>query len=144
MRARVGKRFLVLCVMGGVLIGSASAFAQSAAQVPLNASASVSGIVQDESGAPISGVDVTLTRSGESEERSTSTGADGRFAFHDLLPGRYVVTAHAAGFQRFTSSAIVLAEHEGYQLPTITLPIATVTTEVVVRPTEVIADRSEE
>jgi hypothetical protein len=101
----------------------------------------VSGIVRDESDAAISGAEAVLTRNGESSVQSMLTGVDGRFTFHALLPGSYGITVHAAGFQPFMALTFVLAEGEAYQLPRITLALAGVTTEVVVRPTDVIADQ---
>jgi hypothetical protein len=112
-----------------------------AAQISLEGSASVSGIVQDGSDAVISGAEIVLTKSGESGAQPVLTGADGTFAFHALLPGSYIITVQATGFQHFISSTFVLAEHDAYQLPTMTLLLAAVTTEVVVRPMAVMADQ---
>jgi hypothetical protein len=67
------------------------------------------------------------------------SGANGEFTFPNLPPGSYLVIVAASGFAPFSSAEFTLAEQQVYEVPNIALTIATATTDVVVRPTEVIA-----
>ncbi len=102
-------------------------------------SASVSGAVLDVSGAAMSGAEVTLTEIGNSQQRSTSTGPDGNFTFSGLPSGSYRIVATASNFQKVTSAQFTLTQNQRYQASNIVLSVVTTSTEVVVRPTEVIA-----
>jgi hypothetical protein len=74
----------------------------SAALLPSSASAqsTISGVVRDASGAVVANAtveaasDVLIERT-----RTIATNGEGRYALVDLRPGRYVVTASAAGFE---------------------------------------------
>jgi len=70
---------------------------------PANAglgTATVTGLISDDTGFPIPGVTVTATRSGEqSAEAVAVTEGDGRFKIADLRPGAYQVDAALDGFQ---------------------------------------------
>jgi hypothetical protein len=101
--------------------------------------ANVSGTVVDLSGGAVSSADVTLTESGGSERRSTVTGADGTFAFTELPAGSYAIAINAQGFQPYTSATFILTPRQAFQVPRMVLSIATISTAVDVRPTEVIA-----
>lgn len=101
--------------------------------------ASVSGGVLDSSGAAVSGAQVTLTSIGKAEARFLTAGADGRFIFDDVLPGFYVIVVAAKGFQPVTSAKFTVVADQAYEIPSVELVIAMVTTEVVVQPTDVIA-----
>ena len=57
---------------------------------------SISGTVIDRSGRPIAGCRVEL---GEMGSRRVTTGADGRYSFTPLRPGRYTVKASRLGFE---------------------------------------------
>lgn len=48
----------------------------------------VYGVVSDD-GTPLSGVKVTVTRSGDNREASAVTGPDGTYSFTNLAPGDY-------------------------------------------------------
>jgi hypothetical protein len=101
--------------------------------------ASVSGGVLDSSGAAVSGAQVSLMPIGKAQARFVTAGADGRFIFDDVLPGSYVIVVEAKGFQPVTSARFTVAADQAYEVPSIKLVIAMVTTEVVVQPTDVIA-----
>jgi hypothetical protein len=102
-------------------------------------SASVSGTILDLSGATVAGAEVTLTKVGQSQGWSLTTGADGRFTFNNLLPDAYVILVNAEGFEPATFAKFTIAANQVYEVPSIALSIATVSTEVVVQPKEVIA-----
>jgi hypothetical protein len=114
---------------------------QSAAEQTPRAegSASVSGTVLDASGAAVSGAQVSLTHRDGMQLHTLISGANGEFTFPNLPPGSYLVIVAASGFAPFSSAEFTLAEQQVYEVPNIALTIATATTDVVVRPTEVIA-----
>jgi hypothetical protein len=102
-------------------------------------SASVSGTVLDASGAAIPGAQVSLTRRDGARLQTVVSGASGDFTFTALPPGSYLVIVDARGFGPFTSAEFDLAPAQSYEIPGISLTVASATTEVMVRPTEVIA-----
>src|SRR5258708_19167451 len=67
----------------------------------------IGGTVQDEQGAVLPGV--TLTLQGVDATRETVTGADGSFRFLDLAPGPYKLTAALAGFSTIVQDSLVVA-----------------------------------
>ena len=106
---------------------------------PAEGSARVSGVVQDASGAPVVGAEVSLTNVGSVRFRSTLSGASGEFEFIKLPSGSYVVIVGVKGFETFTSKQFVLGAQQAYVVPDIVLAISASRTEVIVRPTEEIA-----
>jgi Carboxypeptidase regulatory-like domain len=112
----------------------------SAEQTPSpEGSASVSGIVLDISGAAIRGAQVSLTHREGTQSRTLVSGANGEFTFTKLPPGSYLVIVNVSGFVPFTSAEFNLSPQQSYDLPSISLAVASADTEVTVRPTEVIA-----
>jgi hypothetical protein len=71
--------------------------------------------------------------------RTLVSGADGAFTFANLPAGSYLVTVKAQGFAPFTSEEFSITAQEVYEVANISLSIATASTDVLVRPTEVIA-----
>ena len=102
-------------------------------------SASVAGTVLDLSGASVPGADVTLMPRDGTQSRTMVSEANGEFDFVKILPGSYLVMVNAKGFAVFTSAEFVLAMQQAYQIPDISLSLATTSIEVIVRPTELIA-----
>ena len=64
-----------------------------------SASASLAGVVVDETGAVLPGADVIATNAATNLARESTTNPEGRFAFPSLAPGRYVLRAALSGFQ---------------------------------------------
>lgn len=112
---------------------------------PGNASAygfaSVSGVVQDASGAAVSGAHVVLKHPDGSQQSSLMTGEDGGFTFTKIPAGSYLVGIDAAGLAHYQSGTIALTAQEAYVMPPILLPVAAANAQVVVRPTEIIANQ---
>jgi len=100
-----------------------------------------SGIVLDSTGAAIVGAVVTLKEKGGLKDRAETTHSDGSFSFTSLRPSSYLILAKAAGFQESNSTTVILRGNESSHVPNIVLSVATTATEVVVRPTDVIADQ---
>jgi hypothetical protein len=63
---------------------------------------SIHGTVTDPTGALVPSVLVSLS-SGKRFVRSTSSNAEGRFAFDHLVPGRYMLSVKGEGFAPYTS-----------------------------------------
>ncbi len=72
--------------------------------------ASLSGTVQDTSGAVVSGATVTLTNNGTQAVKTATSSAQGYYAFNELAPGAYTLAAAAPGFQGSTQAITLAAE----------------------------------
>jgi Carboxypeptidase regulatory-like domain len=101
--------------------------------------ASVAGTVLDLSGATISGANVSLVHSDGTQSRNTVSDANGEFGFVKILPGSYLVVVNAKGFAPFTSVEFLATDQQLYELPDISLSVATASMEVTVRPPDLIA-----
>ena len=88
-RTSVAVRVLAFAV--ACLVSASAAWA-------IDASGAVTGVVRDSSGAVVVGADVALLTAQQTNVRSTRTGADGRFSFDTVSPGRYVLLVSFAGF----------------------------------------------
>jgi hypothetical protein len=111
----------------------------SATQQPdQQSSATLSGTIVDQTGAAVSGAQVTLTREDQSPKRDVTSGDDGQFSFDNLAPGPFHLTIAAPGFATQTSSG-VLQPGEASIAPPISLILAASTTQVRVglTPTEI-------
>jgi len=103
-----------------------------------NASASVEGTVLDRSGGSVPGAVVSLMHRDGTEFRAM-VSADGVFNFTNVPAGSYFVTVNAKNFLPFKSAAFVVIAQQIYEVPNVSLTVATAITEVTVRPTEFIA-----
>jgi hypothetical protein len=101
--------------------------------------ATVSGTVMDGSGASIPGAQVSLTHRDGTQLRALISGDNGEFAFTRLPAGSYLVIVSSKGFAPFLSGEFNLSPQQSYEIPGISLSVASANTEVTVRPTEVIA-----
>src|SRR5690349_16747235 len=70
--------------------------------------ATLSGRVSDASGAGVPNAKVTVHNVSTNEDFTAQTGEDGNYTVPFLIPGRYTVTAEAAGFKRQTRENIEL------------------------------------
>src|SRR5689334_5221499 len=110
-----------------------SAFAQEAGQI--------AGSVQDQSGALIPGVTVTITESGTNLFRSVTSGSNGEFVFPNLRPTSYIVSAEAPNFRAFRQTGITLLANQSLTV-TIGLEVGAVTETVNVAGQAVQVDTS--
>jgi len=72
------------------------------------ASATVTGVVSDPSGAAIPSAVIKLTNVDTAVVRSTKANSDGAYAFLNVTPGKYTVQASAGGFATVTQTAVAL------------------------------------
>ncbi len=70
--------------------------------------ATLSGAVQDPSGASIPGAALTLTNRATRLQRTTESATDGRYQFNLLPPGLYELKITATGFKTFTDTEVRL------------------------------------
>ena len=106
---------------------------------PAEGSASVAGTVLDVSGATVSGADVSLMHEDGTQLHTMVSEANGEFAFRRIPAGSYLVTVNAKGFAPFTSPEFALDVKQAYEVPDVSLSVASASIEVTVRPTELIA-----
>jgi hypothetical protein len=99
--ARAGEAVMVLGAILGVLLFSPSLFSQ------VN-TGTISGIVQDSSGALISGVTVTIRNLNTGTARTITTDDGGRYIGPVLPLGNYEVQAQQSGFQTEIRRGITL------------------------------------
>ncbi len=84
----------VSIAFSGIAFECAGAKAQQAAP-----SSSISGQVEDSTGAAVGGADVTLTDSGSTVLATVVTDKEGHFVITSVPPGSYVLTVQGSGFQ---------------------------------------------
>ncbi|HXX19462.1 MAG TPA: TonB-dependent receptor [Candidatus Acidoferrum sp.] len=68
----------------------------------------VRGVVQDSSGAALAGADMRLTQAATGAVRTTTSGADGSYAFVDLSVGTYDLEVTKSGFNKYVQKGIVI------------------------------------
>lgn len=100
---------------------------------------SISGTVLFQTGAPVEGARVKLTRDGQPLSQDVLTGDEGGFFFTGVAPGPFQITVTAQGFETQSSSG-VLRSGDTYFVPQIVLALATVVTEVRVTPPREVAE----
>jgi hypothetical protein len=93
------------------------------------ATARLTGIVKDQSGATVAAATVTLTNQGTNISRTTTTDGEGNYLFSLVDVGNYQLTVEHAGFKKNIQSGIKLEVNQTGRLD-ITLDIGQ-TTEVV-------------
>src|ERR1700730_11470424 len=94
------SRYLPVVVIG-VLLGACLVSAQVT-------TGTISGIVQDASGASIAGAEVTVKNLDTGIARTFTSDAGGRYTVPDLPLGNYEVQAQHSGFQTEVRTGITL------------------------------------
>jgi hypothetical protein len=98
-------------------------------------SASLSGSVEDQTGAIVPGASVTLTNQASKDKRTTKTDSLGLFNFAAVPSGDYQVEISMKGFGSFVERDIHLNPADQRSLKEIKLQVGTVQTEVTVNAT---------
>jgi hypothetical protein len=73
-----------------------------------NAATSLRGLVTDPTGAAIPGATVAIVNSANGARVDAVTNAQGEYSLQQIPPGTYTITATAAGFGKFTTTAQLL------------------------------------
>src|SRR5215471_3841318 len=102
-------------------------------QPPQKSFGTVSGRVVDQNGSALAGIDVQIQADQESPIPEVQSGEDGRFNFDRVPPGPFQLTITGEGFVPQTISG-PLGPGQDYVVPSITMSLATVVTEVRVSP----------
>jgi hypothetical protein len=90
--------------------------AHAAAALRQAASATLRGVVADPNGAVVVGVKVKATHAATGFSRETETNGEGAYAFANLPPGVYEVSAEAQGFKKSVVTGVVLQVGQGLTL----------------------------
>ncbi|MFB3905864.1 MAG: carboxypeptidase regulatory-like domain-containing protein [Acidobacteriota bacterium] len=116
-------RFLSVCAAVCILL-----------LLPLYAqtSASLSGLVQDTTGAMVPGANVTLTEPSKNLKLETITSDTGLFNFPVLQPGNYTITVEMSGFKTVVKSGIILETNQKQSAGTIVMEVGEVTSTIQV------------
>jgi hypothetical protein len=93
------------------------------------------GTVLDQTGAPVAGARVTLSREDNSPNQDMLSGDDGQFSFARVAPGPYHLTIASPGFATESISG-VLHSGEDSIIPQVMLKVAENVTEVRVEPSQ--------
>ncbi|MBM3793670.1 MAG: carboxypeptidase regulatory-like domain-containing protein [Acidobacteria bacterium] len=92
---------MVLNALLLLLFAATAAFSQATSGL-------IHGVVSDSSGAVLSGVTVTATKTDTQVSRTVATNTDGNFVFPGLAPGLYSVSCEQQGFRKFVREGILL------------------------------------
>jgi hypothetical protein len=106
----------------------------AAIQTPADQPGSITGVVQDVSGASVVGAHVVLTREGQTPLEALSD-TDGQYSFIGVAPGPFTLTFTANGFAA-QSSAGTLSPGEAHFAAAVTLVVARNVTKVEVSMTQ--------
>ncbi len=93
---------------------------------------SISGTVEDPSGAAVPAAKVTLVDTETRVERTTTLNDHGDFVFNSVAPGAYTIKVEAAGFKIFLIPSINLTASEKLPLPKTVLQVGATQETVVV------------
>ena len=93
-------------------------------------SASIQGVVQDQSGAGVAKATVQLTNVSTGATNVATSDADGNYRFVSVAPGKYKITAEASGFAKSEADVTLLTE-QNLNVP-ISLKVGAVSESVVV------------
>ena len=97
-------RMLMALAAGGLLVLLSTATLRAQA----GATAQIGGIVKDESGGVLPGVDITVTQTATGVTRSAVSDADGAYTLTNLPIGPYRLEATLQGFRSYVQTGIVL------------------------------------
>jgi hypothetical protein len=115
-RSRVSMQMLPVIVLRWLLSAVVPALGQSTF-------GSVIGVVQDSSGAAVSGTQIVLHSTGENTERTVNADAAGAFTSENVKAGQYSLRASHDGFAATEISGISVAARQDLRL-TVSLTIA--------------------
>jgi len=94
---------------------------------------SISGTVEDPSGAAVPSAKVTLIDTETRVERTTTLNDHGDFVFNSVPPGEYTIKIEASGFKAFLIPSINLTASEKLPLPKTVLQVGATQETVIVK-----------
>ena len=116
-----------------LLMATAGLLAVSAALVAQNTSGSITGVIQDGTGAVIPGAQVVLINQEQGvEARQTITNEAGIYLFSALPGATYTVTVELPGFKTYKKTDIKLYVNDKLGMPPIVLEVGSQTESVTV------------
>lgn len=86
-------------------------------------SATLSGVVQDTTGAIVPGATATLINTASGAQRVVTANGEGLFSFSAVLPGDYTLSVAAANFKDYKQTGIHLDPGDNKALPEIRLSV---------------------
>lgn len=95
-------------------------------------SGTISGSVQDSTGAAVAGAGLRLISTATGVERPAASDESGNFVFSSMGPGEYRLTVQAAGFKTFERKGVVLSASERLSVGTISLALGSVEERITV------------
>jgi hypothetical protein len=101
----------VIALTGLVLLAVGLGFAQSGV-----ATADLSGVVTDPTGAVVPGASVILRNTATNIARTVQTDGEGRYRFSTINPGVYELNVEAAGFKKLSTTDIELTVGQAAEL----------------------------
>jgi hypothetical protein len=97
-RLQITALTLSLLAVAALAVNLAAPFAQA----QTNTTSAIAGVVSDPSGAVVPSAAVSVTNLANGETRTAATSSSGEYRVSQLPPGRYSVSAAAAGFEKTT------------------------------------------
>src|SRR5690348_15772964 len=97
-----------------------------------NISGSLSGTVQDSSGAAFAGAEVRVSNTETGFLRAAKTNAEGCFYFPDLTPGTYNLEVKAGGFKHYRQEQIEINSGDSRSVSVIKMELGAITESVTV------------
>jgi hypothetical protein len=116
--------FLLLSILACMIAGTTSLRAQT--------TASLSGNVEDSTGAVIPNAHVTLTNNASKDKRDIETNGSGYFTFAGIIPGTYTVDITANGFRGFRQADVAVNPGDVRSLTKLTLTTGSASENVTV------------
>ena len=107
-----------------VLLMAGTAFGQSF-------QGGIRGAVRDSTAAVVTGVELTLLNEATNTSRTTVTNAEGEYAFPNVLPGTYTLSAARSGYKKFENKGIHIGTQSFITLD-LTLEVGQTTEQVLV------------
>ncbi len=112
----MNRRHSAILVFGCLLAVAALAQVRSAGTPrPRSTPLTIEGVVRSESGAPLTGTPTVRLYKRSELVAETVTGSDGRFRFHEVVPGRYRLTAQLDGYRPVDDSVEAVERGTGFQ-----------------------------
>ncbi len=133
-RQVITMKHLIFRYLHTLAVGTAlAALVAVSPQMLAQTTASLSGTVQDSTGAVIADAHVTLTNIATNEVRTLDSNSSGYFSFAGILPGTYKVNITAKGFRGIEQSDIMVNPGDTRTLKSLVLEAGSATESITVQ-----------